>query len=65
VEAADVLPAQSWLDLASYSSSSGWTGPGMAWETGATTNPVRVTVLDTQPMPAATNHFMRVRVSLP
>jgi hypothetical protein len=63
VQAAATLPPPTWLTLASCTNGLGWSGPGVAWETPASPGRALVTVLDTQPITAATNRFFRLRVN--
>ena len=65
VQTASLLTVPSWLDVAAWSNGSGWTGPGVAWETNASLNSAGVTVLDTQPVRSRTNGFMRLQVTRP
>ena len=65
VETASVLSPQAWFDMASCTNGIGWTGPGQTWERTALPGSVAVTVLETQPMLAGTNRFMRLLVTRP
>jgi hypothetical protein len=65
VEAADVLPASAWVDLASYRSGTGWSGPGHVEEMIGEPNRVKVRVREAQPLHAFTNRFLRLRVTQP
>jgi hypothetical protein len=65
VQATGSLTSQNWSNIASYTTGSGWTGPSSASESYASPDVLKVTVLDTQPIPANTNRFLRVQVSGP
>ena len=65
VQAAPVPSSSDWLNIATRSAGGGWTGPAIAWESSATQDTVRVTVLNTQPLALATNRFLRLQVLAP
>lgn len=65
VQAAPSPVSTNWSALATLAPGSNWTGPGAFWETAATQNCARVTVLNSQPADIATNRFLRLQVSHP
>jgi hypothetical protein len=65
VQGASSLSAPAWSDIAAWTNGAGWTGPGLAWETPASSNRAAVTVLDPQPFPTGTNRFLRLSVTRP
>jgi hypothetical protein len=64
VQAVSTLSNSAWSEIAARTNGLSWTGPALATETTGT-NPVTVTVLDTQPVRGGTNRFMRLRVTAP
>ena len=65
VQATISLSSENWPNIATWSAGSGWTGPSSVVEAYALPGVNQVTVLDTGPIPANTNRFLRVQVSGP
>ena len=63
VEATTALPAPAWVNVATYTSGAGWSGPDQVVEMSGEPNRVKVRVREAQPIPAFTNRFLRLRVT--
>ncbi len=63
VEGAVALPAPAWSEVATFTSTNGWSGPGLAIETTGEPNRVQVRVRDAAPLNASASRFLRVRVA--
>jgi hypothetical protein len=62
VQSAYTLQSPVWQDIAAYGAGSGWSGLASVSESNSAPNAVTVTVLDSQPIPANTNRFLRLAV---
>jgi hypothetical protein len=65
VESSDDLTTGDWLQVVTYTSGSGWSGPGSVLDAPANAGRTKVTVIPAKPIKSGQNGFLRLAVSCP